>query len=243
MYRLFFPRQNISQDKILILDTKQIHHIRDVLRLNIGAGLMVSDDKNNEYVAEIAQFLGKGIILKIREKHKAPGKNTFVTVACAIPKKSKMDDIIDKLTQLGVDKIIPLITERVIVKLDQRQKLLKQRRWEKVAFSASQQSQRSALAVIGPISQLKEVLADSAAYDLKLIPTLEGERKSLKDALGSLRFSHILVLIGPEGDFTPQEISSAQAAGCIPVSLGNLVLRVETAAIAAASFIRLYADR
>jgi len=86
------------------------------------------------------------------------------------------------------------------------------------------------------------VLAESEDFDLKLIPTLLGERESLKNILTKPKCRNILVLIGPEGDFTPEEVALAKQAGCIPVSLGDLVLRVETAAIAAVSFIRFYAE-
>ena len=78
---------------------------------------------------------------------------------------------------------------------------------------------------------------------MKLIPTLAGERKLLKEVLDKNKPKKILVLIGPEGDFTPEEVKLALKAGCIPVTLGDLVLRVETAAVAVAGFIRLYYDK
>jgi 16S rRNA (uracil1498-N3)-methyltransferase len=151
-----------------------------------------------------------------------------------------MDDIIDKLTQLGVDRIIPLETERVIVKWDKNQRVRHLERFQKIALNASQQSQRKALPVIEPIKDIKEVISTAAGYDLKLIPHLMGERKTLKEIFIKNRPKNILVLIGPEGDFSSAEVALAKRAGFIPVSLGDLVLRVETAAVAIASFIRLY---
>ncbi|PIP18804.1 MAG: 16S rRNA methyltransferase [Candidatus Omnitrophica bacterium CG23_combo_of_CG06-09_8_20_14_all_41_10] len=166
-----------------------------------------------------------------------------LTIACAIPKKSKFDDIVDKLTQLGVYRIIPLKTERVVVKLDKRKEELRSKRWNRIALSASQQSQRNNIPVVEPVQKFKDVLVRSKDFDLKLIPTLAGQRKSLPEVILSLLpMAKILVLIGPEGDFSDGEIKLALENGFIPVTLGDLVLRVDTAAIAVVSFIRLYGD-
>jgi 16S rRNA (uracil1498-N3)-methyltransferase len=245
MHRLYSPSRNISADKITIDDKTQIHHLKDVLWLKINSEVLVFDDKGKEYIGCIKELLKNKIILKIKEQRLFSNleKGIKITIACAMPKKSKMDDIIDKLTQLGVAGIIPLETERVIVKLDKNKKVLRQRRWEKIALSASVQSQRNILPVIEPVRDIKEVLSQSSSYDLKLIPTLAGKRKTLKEVLGQSRPKDILVLIGPEGDFTAQEVELAKKAGFIPISLGDLVLRVETAAVAVAAFIKLYYEK
>lgn len=243
MHRFFIPHQNISGDKIIITDKAQLHHIRDVLRLRPSEAIAVFDGKSNEYSVSLEQASAKEAILKIKDKRKAPGiRSIRVSVACAIPKKSKFDDIVDKLTQLGVDRIIPLKTERVIVKLNRRKAIHKLERWEKIALSAAQQSQRHNLPAVEQIKDIKEVLSEAKEHDLKLIPTLTGERKSLKEVFAGSEFKNILIFIGPEGDFSPEEVELAKRAGCIPVSLGDLVLRVETAAVAVASFIKIYYD-
>jgi len=166
-------------------------------------------------------------------------KKAKITIACAIPKKSKMEDIIDKLTQLGVDRIIPIKTAHTVVKLDSYKEAMRHKRWEKVAQSASEQSQRNDLALIDQIRDIKEVILNSKEFDLKLIPTLIGKRKSLREISLNSKYKNILVLIGPEGDFTEAEVQLAIKAGFIPVTLGDLVLRVETAAVAVASYITL----
>jgi 16S rRNA (uracil1498-N3)-methyltransferase len=149
-----------------------------------------------------------------------------------------MDDIIDKLTQLGAAGIIPLETERVIVKLEDGHSS-RLERWRKIARSAAEQSQRNTLPEISPVMTLSEVLAQSEDYDLKLIPTLTGDCRPLKSVLPSVKPARILVLIGPEGDFTPSEVEQSLQAGFVPVSLGGTVLRVETAAIAVAAYLQL----
>lgn len=245
MLRLYSPSKNIFRRKIIIDENNdQFHHAKNVLRLKVDDEVIIFDDKKNEYQAILEKILPKSIIFNIKYKENfIPNPSRVkITVACAIPKASHMDDIIDKLTQLGVDRIIPLETERVIVKLDKHKKILRQQRWNKIALNASQQSQRNTLPILEPVKKIKEFLSDSGSFDLKLIPALIGQRKPLKEALKNSKPKNILVMIGPEGDFTPGELELAEKAGCIPVTLGDLVLRVETAAVAVAGFIRLYYD-
>jgi 16S rRNA (uracil1498-N3)-methyltransferase len=243
MHKFFVPAQNIAQDKINILNADQIHHLQVVLRLKVGDAVNVFDGLGNEYRAKIDKMSLDSIELTIQEKKTAVyAKKCSVTIACAILKKTSMDDIIDKLTQLGVDRIIPLMTERVIVKLDQQKALLRKKRWEKIALNAAQQSQRVNLPNIDSVKKISEVLSEAGDFDLKLIPTILGERKTIKEILMQVQARKILVLIGPEGDFTPTEVEAAKKAGFISISLGETILRVDTAAVAVASFIRFYED-
>ena len=243
MQRFFISSRNISHDQAIIEDKKQIHYLKNVLRLKPDTAITIFDENGNEYLCRILSFSGK-TALEIKKKLSPfRKKNSFkVTIACAIPKNSKMDDIIDKLTQLGVDRIIPMETERVIVKLDKKKKAQRLGRWKKIALSASEQSQRKSVPIVEPIKDIKNVLSEAGGYDLKIIPALIDKRKTLKEILASSQAKNILVLIGPEGDFTQEEVNLAKEAGCIPVTLGELVFRVDTAAIAVASFIKLYAD-
>jgi 16S rRNA (uracil1498-N3)-methyltransferase len=247
MHRFFTPKKNISAGKAEILEQDTIHHLKDVLWLKAGQEVMIFDEAGNEYRAEIETITPKAAKLKIKEKLPQNNPNKLqVTIACAIPKKSKFDHLIDKLTQLGVIRIIPLITERVVVKLDKHKEALRKTRWDKIALNASEQSKRSGLVVIDAPTRISDLIANSSGFDLKLIPTLEGRRGSLKESLGTVPegdspFS-IIILIGPEGDFTDDEVASAVNSGFIPVSLGREVLRVETAAVAVASFIKFYGN-
>jgi len=254
MHKFFVPAAGILADKIIIEDREQTHHIKNVLKLKVGEKVAVFDDSGNEYNCVIRELKNK-IYLNIEKKIPADNspEKVKLTIACAIPKKAKIDDIIDKLVQLGVSRIIPLMTERVVVKLDKPKEALRYERWKKIALSAAKQCKRNSLVVIEPVKDFKDLIKQSREFDLKLIPHLLGDRQSLKEVLdkagdGSIAngsknrtVPEILVLIGPEGDFSEREVSLAIAAGFIPVTLGDLVLRVDTAAIAAASFIRLYA--
>jgi 16S rRNA (uracil1498-N3)-methyltransferase len=243
MHKFFVASKNISGDKVIILDQEQAHHIYQVLRFKAGEKLTICDDKGNEYSCLIEDISKNKVILSIKEKHFArEAKQINIAVACAIPKNSKFDHIIDKLTQLGVNKIIPLKTERVVVKLDKNKEASRKIRWQKIALAASQQCQRGDLVIVEPVKDLQAALQSASNYDLKIIPTLEGERKKLSEIFIQPYPKNILVFIGPEGDFTTEEVNLAKKAGCIPVSLGDSVLRVETAAVAVASFIMLNAN-
>lgn len=246
MHRLFCLSADIAGGKITISDIGLVHHVKDVLRVKAGEPMVVCDNKGNEYSCVLEASRSKNIVLSIKDKRSVPRTDKImIAAACAIPKNSRFDDIVDKLTQVGVDRIIPMLTERVIVKLDKPKESLRLNRWQKVASSAAGQSQRMSLPEITPVKSFPQVLEESArtGYDLKLIPSLAGERKTLKEVLGAHKPARVLFLIGPEGDFTSKELSLALAAGFIPVSLGELILRVETAAVSVASFIRLNENR
>jgi 16S rRNA (uracil1498-N3)-methyltransferase len=228
----------INGNSASISDAGQLHHLRDVLRLKKGDEITVFDVEGKEYLCIIRLLEKNQAILHIKAHKFARSPKWRLAIACAIPKQSKMDQVIDKLTQLGVRSIFPLVTERVVVKLDRTQQS-RLERWEKIARSAAEQSYRNTLPFISPAIGLREMLAQSRDYDIKLVPTLQGERKSIKEVLSGSKPASILALIGPEGDFTPQEIQEVLNAGFSPVSLGDAILRVDTAAIAVASYIKL----
>ncbi|MDD5669952.1 MAG: RsmE family RNA methyltransferase [Candidatus Omnitrophica bacterium] len=237
-HRIFYPVSKKLTESVSIADPGIIHYIKDVLRLKPEDILALFDGGGHEYLCLIEKIEKSCVDVRILEKKSAPASlRPFVAVACAIPKNTKIEDIIDKLTQLGVGRIIPMITDRVIVKLNEQKKAHKFVRWQKIAVAASRQSGRMVLPVIDPARTFDEVIAESSVFSQRFIPTLEGERKNVSEIKVSPSES-ALFLIGPEGDFSPSEIISARKSGFIPVSLGGLVLRVDTAAIAVAGFMR-----
>lgn len=241
MNRFFCKSPQIVEDTLIITDRDKVSHIRKVLCLRPKEELVVFDSNGIEYHCIIESF-AKGVTLRIKNKILSV-KNIHqlsLSIACAIPKNAKFDDIVDKLTQLGADRIIPLISHRVVVKLDRSRAEERLKRWRKIAESASQQSQRNKVAVIEPVTKFDEIFKLDKGFDLKLIPTLTGLRKPLKEIISEVTCTHkVLVLIGPEGDFTEREVEIAKNSGFIPVSLGDLVLRVDTAAIAIAAALHL----
>jgi 16S rRNA (uracil1498-N3)-methyltransferase len=233
----FYLEGNIEGDQSVISDAGQLHHLRDVLRLKPGEQITVFDSAGREYLCSITGLTRQQALLKVIERRAVRPVKFKLAVACALPKKSRFDDIVDKLTQIGVDTIIPLMTERVVVKTDEAGARLE--RWRKIGRGAAEQSCRNTLPEIPAIFTFKDLLLKSAVYDLKLIPTLDGDPIPLKNVLTEKTPAAVLVLIGPEGDFTSQEVEQAVHAGFRPVTLGDNVLRVETAAVAAAAYLRL----
>jgi 16S rRNA (uracil1498-N3)-methyltransferase len=225
-------------ESIVISDPNQVHHIKDVLRLTSDEKITVFDGRGGECQCTIHQLKPKSVILEITTRKEAKLRKVKLTVACALPKKG-LDDIIDKLTQLGVSRIIPMLTERVVVRIEERNLQTRLNRWQRLARVAAEQSQRSDVPEVQTITEFGDIISRAETYDLKLIPNLTGDRKSLNQIVPGKSFSSILILIGPEGDFTQQEVEAAIRSGFIPVSLGDLVLRVDTAAVAVASYIRM----
>ncbi|MBN1161839.1 MAG: 16S rRNA (uracil(1498)-N(3))-methyltransferase [Dehalococcoidales bacterium] len=240
--RRFYIEQ-ISGDKVALSDADQLHHIRDVLRLKAGDIIIVFDHAGKEYKAKIASADRKQVELNLTPLKARRTSPVKLTVACAVPRAGRMDDIVDHLTQLGVARIIPVLTDRVVVKLDTAARESRLSRWQKIAQSAARQCQRSSVPVISPVTDVKEVIESARDFDLKLIPHLTGERKLIRDVLAASRPKNVLVLIGPEGDFTPEEVESALHNDFIPVSLGDTVLRVAAAAIAVTAYIRFALDK
>jgi 16S rRNA (uracil1498-N3)-methyltransferase len=242
MARLYCPKISIQDKHIVVGERKQIHYICDVLRLEEGDDITAFDGQGNEYKCRISELSNRKALFMIKEKvMRKTQYRTNLTVACAIPRqRGKFDDMVDKLSQLGVDKIIPMITERVIIRWSSKQKQHHQQRWRKISEQACIQSGRNDLPIIESIKDISQILAHPGTYDLKLIPTPVEKKRNLRDILDSGPMPRdILVLIGPEGDFTSQELAQAQRAGFISIFLGKLVLRVDTAAIAVAAFFRL----
>ncbi len=235
----FFIDLKVEGDILILKDRDQLHHIKDVLRLKVNDEVTVFNNTGNEYLCSVVELGNRQVTLRVNEKKLAKRTGTRLAIACAIPKKAKMDEIIDKLTQLGVDAIIPLETERVIVRIDIETKKARLKRWQKIAQSAAEQSQRTTVPVVEAIATMKGVLELSRSFNLKLIATLSGERKHVRDVIRETRPGSILILIGPEGDFTESEVELATNAGFVPVSLGDHVLRVDTAAISIAGYVRL----
>ncbi|KPK96937.1 MAG: hypothetical protein AMJ95_11725 [Omnitrophica WOR_2 bacterium SM23_72] len=238
--RLFSQICDLSDGCLTISDKDKVHHIRNVLRMKKDDALIVFDKTGCQYLCKIEALTEKQIVLRVREKQEMSAPESLrLSVACAIPKKSRMDDVMDKLTQLGVARIIPLITKHTVVRLDKHKEALRHKRWNRIVLSASEQSKRDFLPLVDPVRSFRELVLEAKNFDLKLIPTLKGKRVSLQHALRLKRSKNILVVIGPEGDFSDEEVALARRAGFLPVSLGQRVLRVDTAVLAIASFITL----
>jgi 16S rRNA (uracil1498-N3)-methyltransferase len=229
MHRFYLP--DFQQ---LVLADGEAHHCIHVLRLKVGDTLNVFDGRGHEARCVIAEIVKKTVRLTLLQQSSTPPPRRRITLGQAIPKKS-MDLIVEKATELGVAAIAPLVSERTMVQLDEDSK--KPGRWRDIALEACKQCGNNWLPEIQPLQKAQNFLASPGKFDLKLIASLQTGAKPLKTVLSNtpaLQHSSapsVLILIGPEGDFTPAELGLAKSAGCLPLSLGPLVLRSETAAL------------
>ena len=144
-----------------------------------------------------------------------------------------MDSVIEKCTEIGVNAFIPILTDKSLVKLEKTNKAQnKTSRWRKVPIAAMKQSLRSYLPKIHEIMEFEQILQKTPEYDLTLIASLEPQSKSVREVFNSQnKYKNILLLVGPEGGFTPSELEKAREYKTVSVSLGPRRLRTETASI------------
>lgn len=231
MKRLYCPPENVEGSRIY-LDDKGAHYIKDVLRLKKGDRIEIFDGKGNKYSC-ILQGVNRGkIFATINSKEFSMSKEPSCrsVLAQALPSKhSKMDFIVEKATELGVDEIIPVAAERCIT---QALSLHKLERWQKIASEASRQCGRAKVPRIKEVLSVEDALAAFSTFDMKLFACIDKGTVCLKTILKDKdSLKDIAVFIGPEGDFTKQEINAAKENGFNLVSLGERVLRTETAGL------------
>jgi len=244
MNRFFVEKRNIGKEVIKITDSDDVHHLARVLRLCPGEDVFVSDGEGGGYITEIEKIDKNSVILNIKNAQKRMQKsdrNIIVTLACAIPKNARFarfEDIVDKATQLGVSEIVPLLTERTLIEKGAFDK--KRERLRRIIIAAAKQSGVLFLPELRETASFETLIGRLGQYELCLLPNLSHRSHNLKKVVSGFKGKRILVLIGPEGDFTRHEIRVALSSGCVGVSLGDSVLRVDTAAISVMSFLRLY---
>ncbi len=245
MHRFFCPQLNFSDLPVAITDPRELHHLRNVLRLRQGDTIQVFNEKGEEATGTILTSAPQQVTLAVKSLRRHRLASPRIILACAIPQRSKFETIVEKATELGVDEIIPLKTARTQVRLKADQGESKIARYQKVAVNAAKQSQRLSVPIIYPVATFQYALQllQQRSSTVIFIPSLIGERKNILAALRSISLpSQIAFFIGPEGDFTAPEYALAQSHGCIPVSLGGNVLKVETAALTVVICAQLHYD-
>lgn len=227
MISVIIESKNIHLDKIIIDDKNDVNHLKNSFRVKEGE-IIRAVDGENEYICKVLVVEKKEITLEIIETRKDDSiKNTEVTAGLSIIKNDKMELTIQKLTEIGIDKIIPLETKRTIVKLSE-----KKDKWDVIVKEATKQCQRVRLLEIENIKKLKDV--DYSQYDLVIVPYECEEEYSLKNLLRGLETvpKKVLYLIGAEGGFDISEIEYLKSMENVKiVTLGKNILRAETASI------------
>ena len=228
------------KNKDMLLEESDIRHIKKVMRMNINDKIEVVYN-NKLHICEITSL--EPFNIKVIEKLDEEKKTKIeLTVAVALVKEQKMDKILQKLTELGVSKIIPVSMERSIVKLDKERFNKKKVRWESICKEASEQSKRTNIPIIEDIKSIKDLTKEDA--DLKLVASTKEKEKLLNYYLQSIEdCAKIIMVIGPEGGISDREEDILVSNGYNRVSFGNLIFRVETATIYVASIINYISSR
>jgi len=260
MHRFYLPPGHCAGDA-LRLDGREAHHALHVLRLKRGELIAVLDGVGNEFLCAVENSSRDSVMLSVSLKNFTPPPPCSITLLQAVPRGKIIESIIQKAVELGARRIVPLLTEHVVTRLDDRDAADKRTKWQQVAIEAIKQCGAAWLPQIETPTIIEAFLARSggrqtagflkgdekcgslpkaatpADFDLSLVGSLQKERRHPRECFREFQAQHkrlpqsVGVWIGPEGDFTPGELEAIQASGALPISLGRLVLRVETAAI------------
>ena len=244
----FFLNQNEfnwQEQKANVSNPEQTHKIKNVLRLRENDQLILLDGKGILYNAQITSFYSRGVqcrLLSRRSVNTEPGLK--ITIAQSLLKGSKFDYALQKNTEIGVFEFIPVVCERSVVRPDplegNRELENKQIRFQKIVQDASEQSERGIVPVVKDIVSLPDLCKlNLTSYDLKLICLERSKINGIREVINSIqdKVHKVLVLIGPEGGFTENEIKLALGAGFTSLSLGRRIYRSETVGTVIASIL------
>jgi len=236
MYRFYLPPE-VCRGETLRLDGREAHHALHVLRVKRGEPVIVLDGAGHEFFCEIADCSRENVMLRVKQRNSVSSPSCEITLLQALPKGKVVESIIQRSVELGVQRIVPLLTERVVSHPGEKDKLNKREKWQQVAIEAIKQCGAAWLPKIETPMTIEQFLWQKEKFDLSLVGSLQGERHHPRGCLQEFQAEHersphsVAVWIGPEGDFTSDEMKAIQSSGVLPISLGRLVLRVETAAI------------
>lgn len=234
MANFYITREDITAEKALITG-EEAQHISRVLRMKKGDEVTLCDGEGNFYEAELEEFSEKCVTAKIISSRKAETEpETKITIFQGVPKNPKLETIVQKATEIGVVRIVPVDTVRAVAKLDKSAKV---DRLRKIAKEAAKQSKRGIIPYVNDAVSFKEAVKMATKADLALIPYEEEREVSLKKALSGKKPETVAVMIGPEGGFDKEEIRIAKENGIISVTLGKRILRTETAPLAVSAAI------
>jgi 16S rRNA (uracil1498-N3)-methyltransferase len=240
MARFYIPPSQWKPER-LVLDAAESHHCIDVLRMKPGDRATVFDGCGHEATVEISTLGKDRVELRALQQSRAEPLPCELVLGQAIPKGRNMEFILEKATELGAAAIVPFISERTVVRLDGEEAAERQQKWQRTVIEAAKQCGRNWLPTVERPITPKSFFDAQPRFDLMLVASLQPDAQAIKNVLAEAmgegppalrkKLRRVLVLVGPEGDFTPAEMAFIKSAGCRPVTLGPIILRTETAAI------------
>jgi 16S rRNA (uracil1498-N3)-methyltransferase len=238
MHRFYVSPEDWNPGALGLAGT-EAHHARHVLRMRVGEKLVIFNGRGREITAEIVDLGNNEIGLKKLHEVETPPLPCRIVLGQAIPKGKNMELIVQKAVEIGATEIAPIISDRTIVQVGSESAAQKQSKWRQIAVEAAKQCGQNWLPYVHAPRKLSELFSVAAeeSFDLQLIGSLQPGAQHFKKVLAGYSSEHqhrprsVLMLVGPEGDFTPAELALARRHGCQPITLGPIILRVETAAI------------
>jgi 16S rRNA (uracil1498-N3)-methyltransferase len=249
----YLPPEQCTGD-VLRLEGREAHHALHVLRVKRGEPVVVLDGVGHAFLCDIADASREAMTLHVKRRDFLPPPSSRITLLQAVPKGKIIESIIQKAVELGVHRVVPVLTERVVTHLAENERANKREKWQWVAIEAIKQCGATWLPTIEKPTTIEKFLNRRNAgpeagappsairlppslFDLSLVGSLQAGSRHPRECFQEFQAGNgrlpqnVAVWIGPEGDFTPDELKMIEASGAIPISLGRLVLRVETAAI------------
>src|SRR5471030_1047236 len=236
MHRFYLPPKSCAGNS-LRLDAREAHHALKVLRVKYGELVAVLDGVGNEFLCTVENCSRDAVTLSVSLKNFKPPPSCSITLLVAVPKGKIIEGIIQKSVELGAQRVVPILSERVVTQLDGESAEHKREKWQGVAIEAIKQCGAAWLPKIDAPVTIEHFLARKEKFELSLVGSLQKERRHLREVFSEFEAKQkrapqsVGVWIGPEGDFALDELKAIQDSGAASITLGNLVLRVETAAI------------
>jgi 16S rRNA (uracil1498-N3)-methyltransferase len=236
MHRFYLPPDQ-CRNSTLELTGDEAHHALRVLRVQTGERVVVLDGTGQEFGCEVREVTKRTVTLAVLHKNSSPSLPCQITLLQAVPKAKAMDYIVQKATELGAARVVPILSEHTVVHLDGGRSADKVEKWQQIAIESIKQCGSPWLTKIEAPVTLKNFLARRENFDLPLIASLQDDSRHPREFIQHFRDEHkrlpvtACVWIGPEGDFSPVEMELIKAEGTCPITLGHRVLRSDTAAI------------
>ena len=240
MYRFYVSADQLAEKEVFI-SGGDVNHIKNVLRLEVGDWIVACDGNGTDYVSRIQSICSDEVVASI-EKVQPTGTElpVRITLFQGMPKKDKLELIIQKAVELGAGEIVPVMTKRTVVKLSEEKKINKRlERWQSIAYAAAKQCDRGIIPMVHKPVSYEEALAMADQLDYNVIPYelqtgMEEARKIVDQACKQRSLG---IFIGPEGGFEPEEVERAMTRNIHPMTLGKRILRTETAGMALLSIL------
>lgn len=240
MNLFYVEASQVENNKITVVGD-DVNHIKNVLRMREGEQCVLCDKEGTDYLCKVGEMNGKEILMDIIESH--PSKTELpskVYLFQGLPKKDKMDLIIQKTVELGVYEIIPVAMKRSIVKIEDKKKEAKKlERWQSISLSAAKQSKRGIVPQVTSVMSFKEALEYAKGLEYNLFPyeNAKGMEATKKEVQAACRCKSIGIFIGPEGGIDDDEVTMLEQAGMKSITLGKRILRTETAGLTTLSIL------